>query len=62
MLSNSTKDKVEACKRYIERKYSDTIKLEMERREDWSKLLTKMKDMQLKSNANIYFSLRLRVL
>lgn len=45
VISNSTKDKVEACKRYIERKYADNIRAEMERREDWTKLLTKMKEM-----------------
>jgi len=44
-ISNSTKDKVEACKRYIERKYTDLLKAEMERREDWAKLWVKMKDM-----------------
>ena len=27
-ISNSTKDKVEACKRYIEKKYTEMIKME----------------------------------
>ncbi|CAD8199818.1 unnamed protein product [Paramecium octaurelia] len=54
-ISNSTKDKVEACKRYIERKYTDLLKAEMERREDWAKLWVKMKDMQLKAQDQEYY-------
>ncbi|KAM3128981.1 hypothetical protein pb186bvf_018898 [Paramecium bursaria] len=47
-ISNSTKDKVEACKRYIEKKYTEMIKLEQERREEWQKLINKMNEANLK--------------
>lgn len=50
-ISNTTKDRVEACKRYIERKYSESIKAEMERREDWEKLMLKMQSMNLRSKS-----------
>ena len=42
MISNSTKEKVEAAKSFIEQRYSKLIQQEQEKKEYWDQLNRKM--------------------
>jgi serine/threonine kinase 38 len=42
VISNATKDRVEACKTYIERKYAKQLKEEQSKKQNWDMLFQRM--------------------